>query len=135
MHFDRTKRGVCLLLAAVLLLALLGGCAQENHAGLPLRDAYWTDGYIDMVAFEQMEYVRPDLDAFIGQVDELIGRLQAEDLSSFWARRALGEIDKAYFTYNTMATLAQIRHDIDMTDAYYRDENAYCSSGSIELEQ
>ena len=40
MHFDRTKRGVCLLLAAVLLLALLGGCAQENHAGLPLRDAY-----------------------------------------------------------------------------------------------
>lgn len=135
MHFDRTKRGVCLLLAAALLLALLGGCAREDRVELPLRDAYWTDGYIDMVAFDQMEYIRPDLDAFTEQVDELIGRLQAEEISSLWAKRALSEIDAAYFTYNTMTTLAQIRHDIDMTDAYYRDENAYCSSGSIEMQQ
>lgn len=135
MHFDRTKRGVCLLLTAVLLLALLGGCTQENRVELPLRAAYWTDGYIDMVAFDQMEYIRPDLDAFVGQVDELIGKLQAGEISSLWAKHALSEIDTAYFTYSTMATLAQIRHDIDMTDAYYREENAYCSSGSIEMQQ
>lgn len=135
MHFKRTSRGVCLLLAAVLLLALLGGCGQAESVELPLRDAYWSDGYIDMVAFDQMEYVRPDLDAFTEQVDELIDRLKAEDISSLWAKRALSEIDAAYFTSNTMATLAQIRHDIDMTDAYYRDESAYCSSAGIEMQQ
>lgn len=135
MYFDRLRRGICLLLTAVMLLALLGGCAQEESVELPLRDAYWSDGYIDMVAFDQMEYVRPDLDAFTEQVDELIDRLKAGDISSLWAKRALSEIDEAYFTYNTMATLAQIRHDIDMTDAYYRDEYTYCSNGGVEIQQ
>ena len=135
MHLYRTKRGVCLLLAAVLLLALLTGCAQEERGTLPLREAYWTNGYIDMVAFDQMEYIRPDVDAFAEQVDKLIGRLQAEEISLFWAKRALGEIDTAYYTYDTMTTLAEIRHDIDMTDAYYRDEYAYCSNGYVEVQQ
>ena len=55
MQLHQRKRGVCLLLAGILLLTLLGGCAQEDSAALPRRAAYWSDGYIDMVAFDQME--------------------------------------------------------------------------------
>lgn len=135
MQLHQRKRGVCLLLAGILLLTLLSGCAQEDSAALPRRAAYWSDGYIDMVAFDQMEYTRPDLDAFLEQVDALIGRLQTGEISSFRAKRTLSEIDTAYFTFHTLTTLAEIRHDIDMTDAYYRDEYAYCSNGSIEIQQ
>lgn len=134
MHLRRATRGICLLLA-VLLLSLMGGCAPEADSALPQRAAYWSEGYIDMVPFSEMEYTRPDLDAFTAQADDLIAKLQAGDISLFAVTRALNQIETAYYTYNTMATLAQIRHDIDMTDAYYREENAYCSDGGIEVQQ
>ena len=77
----RTRR-IGLLLAAMLLLSLLSGCGvtdlpfSRSSQALPQRMNYQGDAPIDMVPFSEMEYTRPDGDAMLRRIDDLIAALK-----------------------------------------------------------
>ena len=74
-----------------------------------------------MLKFSQMPYARPDLDK--------TKAFYAEETECFRNAKTFEEADEAFLKvqeeekhYSTMATIAQIRHDIDSTDAFYDEE-------------
>ena len=111
-------RLLALLLAAVLLLS---GCS------LLTADR---DGYVSMVPFDEMEYARPDLDAALADADDLIASL-GSGMKLRGATDALDALFAEYYHMRTMETLATIRSDSDVTDAYYSAEYAFCSDAVI----
>ena len=74
-----------------------------------------------MIKFSQMPYTRPDLDK--------TKAFYAEETECFRNAKTFEEADEAFLKvqeeekhYSTMATIAQIRHDIDSTDVFYDEE-------------
>ncbi len=139
-------RRTALLLVIALLAMLLSGCAAARPGAddgrasrtveLPQRLDYSGEDYIDMVSFPEMEYVRPDLDGDLARIDALIAALAEREDSGMDLRRTARELSSiyaAYYTYDTMMTLAEIRHDLNTADPYYDEEYTYCASGRIEL--
>ena len=74
--------------------------------------------------FSQMPYERADLKAAGQKIGEL-----AKELKAAKSGEEQFEIHKKYYELcnkvNTMSTIAQIRHDIDMTDEFYDGEQEY----------
>ena len=114
----RRVRLLALLLAAVMLLS---GCS------LLTADR---GGYVSMVPFDEMEYARPDLDAALADADDLIASLE-RGMKLRDATDALDALFTEFYHMRTMETLATIRSDSDVTDAYYSAEYAFCSDAVI----
>ena len=76
----------------------------------------------EAVNFSQLEYVRPDLEEIDAQVTSALALVKEsgreEELLERY-RQLLREIANL----DTMSTLASIRHDLDLTDEYYEQEN------------
>ena len=74
--------------------------------------------------FSQIPYQRIDMDAVSSDFQSLIHRFAAAD-----SGEAQFKIHQEYYTLcdkvSTMATLAQIRHDVDVSDAFYEAEQKY----------
>lgn len=139
------------LLALVLVFSLLlGGCAVAMpgfnldpllEGGSQETDDPHTEfvGYEKPeleegeAAFSDLEYVRPDLDAFSALVDEVCAKA-AEGEGAVSLMRLLDKVYAAYDEFYTMDSLADIRYCLDMTDAYYRDEYQFCSENESFLE-
>lgn len=139
----RTRR-IGLLLAAMLLLSLLSGCGvtdlpfSRSSQALPQRMNYQGDAPIDMVPFSEMEYTRPDGDAMLRRIDDLIAALKTRTADDDEVDASLDEIDTIYcdeYTFLTMQTLATIRSDIDQSDKHWLEEVRFCDALSIELQQ
>lgn len=114
----RRVRLLALLLAAVLLLS---GCSLFTAD---------RGGYVSMVPFDKMEYARPDLDAALADADDLIASL-GRGMKLRDATDALDALFTEFYHMRTMETLATIRSDSDVTDAYYSEEYAFCSDAVI----
>ena len=113
-------RLLALLLALVMLLS---GCSFLSAE----RDAY-----VSMVPFDEMRYERPDLDAALADADDLIASL-GRGMKLRDATDALDALFTEFYHMRTMETLATIRSDSDVTDAYYSEELAFCSDAVITL--
>jgi hypothetical protein len=88
----------------------------------------------EICRFEDMPYVRPDLDMIRGKADALIAGLG----SGLGYREAVNRLDEffsLYYSANTMCTIADIRNCQDLTDTYYAEEYAYCLSVLPEISQ
>ena len=142
LHARRTG----LLLAVMMVMSLLSGCGLLKHieggaggtAELPKRKNYQGDGYIDMVPFPEMEYTRPDGDAILKRMDDLIQALETRRDRKSDNARTLNALDAVYgdqYTFMTMQTLAEIHSDLDQTDKSWLEEVRYCDDLSIELSQ
>ena len=142
LHARRTG----LLLAVMMVMSLFSGCGLLKHieggaggtAELPKRKNYQGDGYIDMVPFPEMEYTRPDGDAILKRMDDLIQALETRRDRKSDNARTLGALDAVYgdqYTFMTMQTLAEIHSDLDQTDKSWLEEVRYCDDLSIELSQ
>ena len=142
LHARRTG----LLLAVMMVMSLLSGCGLLKHieggaggtAELPKRKNYQGDGYIDMVPFPEMEYTRPDGDAILKRMDDLIQALETRRDCKSDNARTLNALDAVYgdqYTFMTMQTLAEIHSDLDQTDKSWLEEVRYCDDLSIELSQ
>lgn len=80
----------------------------------------------DIPCFSEMEYIRPDIESFKQNINA------AEDAvtngrSLRKAKECLAVCIEEYYNFDTMSTIADIRSDLDMTDAFYRDESAWCT--------
>lgn len=106
------------LLALLLCLALLTGCS----------------GMTGITLYEDMKYVRPDLDAVKESCDAAIA-LAAESSDAEAVLEAVWDYYDVYDLYTTQYDLAYIRHHGDMTDYYWQTEQDFCAEnyGLLDL--
>lgn len=79
--------------------------------------------------FSEFEYQRPDLETLLQEIESLKERLQnAPSYDAFLA--AFKDYDLQLRSLNTMANLAYIRHTIDTTDPFYKEEREWFNEKS-----
>ncbi|WP_209451823.1 M3 family oligoendopeptidase [Lactimicrobium massiliense] len=87
-----------------------------------------------MITFDEMKYERPDLDQVQDELSGYVKDLKkAENYSQ--ARDVFLAQDKALRHVATLSTLAQIRHDINTNDGYYKAENEFWLAAAPHLQE
>lgn len=89
---------------------------------------------LEPVAFEDMEYTRPDAAALckaLGELEKLVKNGGTFDEVGAAFEAAYSD----YSLFNTMDSLSYIRHTIDLNDEYYETENNWCEEQSPLIEQ
>ena len=137
----------CRWLALLLALALLltgcdlkyyvqdvlpeqnGGVFSEIFSGIAPDEQEKT-----LVPFSEMPYTRPDEDALHALFNKAAD-LADEGKDADALMEALDAAFEAYDEFYTLDAIAMIRADADQTDAYYRDEYAWCEQLSSQSEQ
>ncbi len=114
------KKGAALA-AAVLLLA---SCQQSASVGKIVHEN---------IPFSEITYERPDLDGINKKIDQAVdwakkGGKQKETLELY------DEILADLRNYDKMSTVASIHNDLDLSDSYYEDENAFLEENYTKLD-
>ena len=128
-----------LLLAAALLLSACGmsqGDLKEfldANAPEADRELTWT-GRDNIVPFEEIEYVRPNVAAMEARADKAAAMLEGgSDLDE-----VIEAVDRCwadYYTFYTMYTVAEIYAYRDMTDADWAAEFDACEASVTDVER
>lgn len=109
------KKRICALLLAVAVL--LSGCSTLGY--------YDALGSLSGVAFADMTYTRPDMEAFQQAYDTVITAANSGESVEDVAEKIYTLYD-AYDSFYTNYCLADIHYCIDMTDIYWTDEYNFC---------
>lgn len=130
------RRILAILLVVVMLLSasgcsLLFGVIRGIDGQLPNGR---TDNRDKIVEFSELEYERPDIDEMSDLADD-VRKLVDKGKVNDKLIGAYEEFYDAYAHYITMSNLALIRSNLDTSDEYYADEDAWCSSQSGEVER
>lgn len=134
------KKRMIGLISALLAVLLLAGCGSAEQAAeriaeavgsLSLSGSQHSPG---MVRFDDMEYVRPDLDALRADIAAAEEALD-EGVPFLKTRRLLDSCFDRYYSYYTMYTLADIRCCQDLTDEYYAAEYNWCGENFALVQQ
>ena len=107
------KRLLALILCAALLLC---GCTGATNAL----------GFSKYVKFEDMEYIRPDMDAVAGSAQNAISAA-ASAVSVDHVLNAVWEYYDVYNEYITNFNLAYIHYNADLNDIYWEGEYEHCA--------
>ena len=122
-------KAIFLKLTAILLVVacVLSGCTPVYLEDLLGRDQY------DMVAFADMEYIRPDdldlegrYEAILAAVDE--GKTAEEVMEAVFV------FYEGYHTFYTAYALANIYYSKDLTNAAWEEEYNYCIESSTQVD-
>ena len=128
------------LISALLAVLLLAGCGSVQQAAESIAEAVSGSSFSgarrspDMVHFDDMEYVRPDLDALRADIDVAEEALD-EGVPFLKTRRLLDSCFDDYYSYYTMYTLADIRSCQNLTDEYYAAEYNWCAENYAVVQQ
>ena len=87
---------------------------------------------MEMVRFQDMPYVRPDMEALKAAYQETIEKLKSA-ASYEEARSAFFALQEAEDRRATMAVLCSVRNTIDTTDAYYDGEMKWLRTENASL--
>ena len=131
------------IMALILSLTLLCGCGrtdmvlerEEGGIAEKILNYIYPTSYVhnpEGVCFEDIEYVRPDLDKLLAEgseVMELLGR----SLNYFRVTSMLDTVYEDYYNFMTMYTVANIRSLHDLTDEYYAVEYQWCAEASGQV--
>ncbi len=82
--------------------------------------------------FSQMEYIRPDMDAFYDRFEQVCTLAQGEEFNPLID--AVYDFFDAYDWFYTYYSLADIRYCQDMTDGYWTEEYNYCLAESAGVD-
>lgn len=134
------KRTLALLLSVLMLLSLCGCSVFEtlylDYDTAKLESAFSpnSDNRSKTVSFEQMEYVRPDIEKLREQAEYI-----EELLDGFASRKevvaGLDDFFSMYRSFNSMMMLAAIRSDIDTDDEYYLEESSFCAEAEGDVDR
>ena len=113
------KRMIALIVCVALLLC---GCGAKNALGLPM-----------VVKFEDMVYVRPDMDeiedaALAAMAAGENARKSQEVLDAVW------EFYEMYESFLTAYDLTWIRYQANLNDIYWEGEYEYCAELAPEVD-
>lgn len=122
------KRKITALLAMLLSLALLCGCAGLGD------DERGGSASTDMVSFNDMEYSRPIIAKLQSKV-RLVENALSDGESLWKVINKLNDCYSEYYTFNTMYTIADIRYCQDLTDEYYAQEYAWLGEQYSTVQQ
>ena len=131
------KNTLIRIISVLLMLALLSGCGAEAPAAEETAVAYVFEYKpesvpVEMLSFEDSEYVRPDIEGMHALAAQLEEALQLERNHE----QVCSLIDKfkAQCTdFETMYAVANIRACKDVTDEYYDKEYSYCMAADAEV--
>lgn len=154
------KRSIFPVIALILALSLLlGGCAVYPSVGT-LRDylqdalvapatepttdapdnaddtaaARGADPIFSPTSFGNMVYERPDVERLCADIAD-VQALVEKDASLDAVLDAFYAVYDDYRIFSTMTTLAYIHYTLDLEDAYYTAENAWCDEQSPLVQQ
>ena len=119
------KKLTAVVAMILLVCVLLTGCSLEEF----FYDLYAAFQLGTMTKFEDMEYVRPDPDAFSDLVEQCREQAKTEtDVDALM--ETIYTVYESYYDYITNYYLANIHYYNDMTDIYWSDEYSYCMEHS-----
>ena len=120
------------LIALTLVLCLvLSGCALD--LGEYFRELGMLLGSFNAVAFEDMEYTRPDKSIYRDAVDAVYGELEKGSDVETLMDSVFGFYEQ-YHSFYTSYALANIHYSKDLTDLYWEEEYNYCIEFSAEVD-
>lgn len=116
------KKLILILLAAIVVLVLARTVFYD-----PWR-------HYRTVPFDEMEYLRPDSEAFCAKVDELI--LSVKE-GTDWTKTAalVDEVNAAYGAYSTQSVLAYVHYSLDTEDEFYLAEQEFYNENDSVVSQ
>lgn len=123
------NRKLSVLIAFLLALLMLSGCTAESFLGHEREKETQTQ----TVCFEEIEYVRPDMEQIRACVDALNEALQ----SKFGFEKiceCIERFGRQYTDFETMYALATIRSCMDVKDEYYAGEYEWCMEADARLQ-
>lgn len=86
------------------------------------------------IPFAEMVYSRPDLSSIIEKFDDVIDVLE-KDSTYEEQLEAVKSVNDDYWNFYTMQSIAELKSDIDTTDAFYQDECSFFNINTPLLEQ
>ena len=132
----RLRNIVALLLAVTVLSGCGGkstGTLQANVNKSASAQSVDNRGGLDMLPFDEMEYIRPDLDVLRQAIRAVEDALAEGGIRT--VIRRLDDCYSAYYSFQTMYSLADIRSCQDLSDAYYAAEFAWCNESYSTVQQ
>ena len=133
----KLSSAIALLLCACLLCACGGPGIGDRLDRLSYGAASLLErlgGADTMPRFEDIEYVRPDLAEFEHKTQAVIDAIEA-GVSFSKLTALLDECYEAYYDYDTMYSVADIRTCQDLTDSFYAGEYKWCSENYYLMQQ
>lgn len=130
----RMKNALCRIAALCLAAAiLLTGCGMVDLGGYfgKLGSALGLSGST-AVAYQDMEYVRPDMDQLTQSLASVCAAADGDSLDSV-IDGILAYYD-AYDSFYTNYNLAYIHYCADLTDSHWAEEYSFCSDNSAQVD-
>lgn len=132
------KKRAIRLLSMLLALLMLTGCSS-SILNDQLDSAYralqrnFISADRNLVPFDEMEYLRPDMSAISADFDAVNDALDGGDIDA--VSDALDACYLDYYNFDTMYTIADIRSCQDVYDSYYADEVSWCGESFAAVQQ
>ena len=126
------KRAFLKIVALCLVVVLLfSGCSSAFNTFLQAIGQTLLGG--SYVTFADMEYMRPDLNAYQSALDVCMNGAKTDtDVEDLMDKvYAFYEI---YYDYVTNYSLANIHYYLDMTDTYWKEEYTFCTENSSQID-
>lgn len=132
------KKRAIRLLSMLLALLMLTGCSS-SILNDQLDSAYralqrnFISADRNLVPFDEMEYLRPDMSAISADFDAVNDALDGGDIDA--VSDALDACYLDYYNFDTMYMIADIRSCQDVYDSYYADEVSWCGESFAAVQQ
>ena len=88
---------------------------------------------VPVTAYADMEYIRPDLEQMQLILEEACRLAEGKDTSAILD--GVFAFYDAYDWFYTASALADIQYSIDLSDAYWTEENIFCASAAPAVQQ
>lgn len=124
------KKKISAAISVLLCVLLLGGCALDSLFEFDRADFTAKE----ICRFDDMEYVRPDVQAFKDKAQEIEQAL-TDGTKLKTVKALLDELYAMYYSFNTMYILADIRSCQDVSDSYYAAEYDWCSDADYDMQE
>lgn len=121
------------LIALCLAVLMLTGCSRIMTAFSNVLKRLASGDFSEEIAFSDMVYTRPDMDAYNRLLEESC-RIASEETDLDTVVDQIWVFYDAYDRFYTDLTLADIHYSGDLTDAYWEAEYNYCMDHSAEAD-
>ena len=123
------KKRILCITAVCLVLAMLTGCSVIQSYFDRLSQLL---GF-SMTDFADMEYTRPDMDAFRAGLERCCADAEKET-NIRKMQQIILDFYGLYEDFYTSYALAMIHYSKDLTDSYWEAENAFCTEHTAEVD-
>ena len=121
---------------SLALLGLLTGCGLQTmiqeHLEQKVQQLVQQQNVDAVVAYKDMEYTRPDMEALNGTLEAACEASKDTDLEA--VLEGINRFYDAYDNFYTNYMLADIRYSGDLTDTTWEEEYRFCSENSVTVD-